>query len=178
MKTLLVPVDFSDCAPFLLAEAVRFARAFDARVLLLHASELPHGVSETTLVTPPDGGAPVPARELLRRDAEAHMAPYVKQLSDGAVTVATQVQFGHVAPTILASVRRERAEMVLMGTHGRTGLARATLGSVAEDVIRHADVPVIVVRTQHRPDCASRDCAHCTVRHTEVERAVDFESDG
>lgn len=65
-----------------------------------------------------------------------------------------------------------------MGTHGRTGLARATLGSVAEDGMHHAEVPVVTIRAQHRPGCAAQRCATCDLGRTSMEDLVSAEDVG
>ncbi|MEZ4390623.1 MAG: universal stress protein [Polyangiales bacterium] len=75
MSLLLVPVDFSECAPSLLSEAIRFARAFGARLLLLHASETPTGLALNSTVQPPGEASPATVAALLRRDADQHLAP-------------------------------------------------------------------------------------------------------
>jgi len=145
MSTILVPLDFSECAPNVLAEAVRFARAFEARLLLLHASETPRGLPLTATVQPPGSSAPLTVEALLRRDAEARLAPLQRDAREAGVRADALIAFGPIAATILDVAAREQAAMILMGTHGRTGLAHLLLGSVAERVIRGASVPVVTV---------------------------------
>lgn len=178
MATILVPLDFSDCAPNVLDEAVRFASAFGADLLLLHANETPRGIPLNALVQRGLGGAARPVSDLLREDAEAHLAPMVARAAKAGVRASSRVSFGRIADVILETAASAGAAMIVMGTHGRTGLARATLGSVAEDVMHHADVPVVTVRTQHRPGCASRSCATCDLGRTTVEDLVSAEDMG
>jgi nucleotide-binding universal stress UspA family protein len=178
MATILVPMDFSDCAPTVLDEAVRFAGAFGADLLLLHANETPRGIPLNALVQRGPGGAARPVSEVLREDAEAHLAPMVTRAAKAGVRASSRVAFGRIADVILETASSAGATMIVMGTHGRTGLARATLGSVAEDVMHHAEVPVVTVRTQHRPGCASRSCATCDLGRTTVEDLVSAEDVG
>ncbi len=178
MSTILVPLDFSECAPEVLAEAVRFARAFEARLVLLHASETPRGLPLTATVQPPGSAAPLTVEALLRRDADALLAPLLRTAREAGVRADGLVAFGPIAATILDVATREQSAMILMGTHGRTGLARVTMGSIAEEVVRHADVPVITVRTRHHAGCSARSCAACDLGRSDAERALDAESVG
>ncbi|MEZ4390622.1 MAG: universal stress protein [Polyangiales bacterium] len=90
----------------------------------------------------------------------------------------SRVVFGHPAATILEVATREGADMIVMGTHGRTGLARAMMGSVAEEIVRHADVPVVTVRVRRSPACGARRCATCDLGHSDLERAMSAEDAG
>lgn len=178
MPLLLVPVDFSECAPSLLSEAIRFARAFGGRLLLLHASETPTGLALTSTVQPMGESAPATVAALLRRDAEAHLAPLLASAEARGVSAEARVVFGHPAATILEVATREGVDMIVMGTHGRTGLARAMMGSVSEEIVRHADVPVITVRVRHTAACGGRRCATCDLGRSDLERALSAEDVG
>ncbi len=178
MSLILVPLDFSDCAPNVLDEAVRFARAFHGKLLLLHASDPPRGLPLTAMVEPPGERGPRPVATLLREDAEAHLAPMVDRARKLGIEAASHVAFGRVGQVILDVAAREHADMILMGTHGRTGLLRATLGSIAEDVVRHAEVPVITVRTKHHARCEAGSCGSCALGQSDVERLLGAEDAG
>lgn len=178
MATLLVPLDYSDCAPAVLDEAVRFAQAFRAELLLLHVCSPPRGLPLTALVQPDPSRPPRPVQDVLRADAEAHLAPLLASLRDAGVGGASAVAFGRTADVILDVARSAAATMIVMGTHGRTGLARATLGSVAEEVMHQAEVPVVTVRTRHRAGCASRSCATCEQGRSPLEDRISAEDAG
>ena len=178
MSLILVPLDFSDCATFVLAEAVRFARAFEARLVLLHASDAPRGLPLTAIVRPPDGGAPLPVETLLQADAEARLAPLLAQARAQGLEADGRVVFGRAAEVIVDVAAREGATLIVMGTHGREGLVRMALGSVAEAVMRHAEVPVVTVRMKHRAECVARSCATCDLGHSPVELALCAEDAG
>jgi nucleotide-binding universal stress UspA family protein len=178
MSLILVPLDFSACAPNVLAEAVRFGRAFGARLLLLHASDPPRGLPLTATVQPPDGGAARTVLAVLQDDAVAQLAPMLRAARDAGVEASTRVGFGRVAEVILEVAAAEGATMILMGTHGRTGLARMAYGSVAEDVVRHAEVPVVTVRTRHDAACAARRCATCDAGRSPAEERLLAEDVG
>ncbi|MEW5852736.1 MAG: universal stress protein [Myxococcota bacterium] len=178
MSTILVPVDFSDCAPLLLDEAVRFARAFDAELLLFHACEVPPRLPRGAQLQPRGVERPVTVEEWLRQDARAHLAALQDVLRAKGAPHRTRVELGPVPDVILQVAAEERARMIVMGTHGRKGMTRVVLGSIAEEVVRRAEVPVVTVRTQHRPGCAAASCATCDSGRTAVERALEDEAEG
>ncbi len=84
------------------------------------------------------------AMERPREAAAAYLAGAVRKVVRGDVSVATRVLEGNPVERIVEAARD--AELVVMSTHGRTGMARFLIGSVAEGVVRHAPVPVLVVR--------------------------------
>lgn len=178
MDWILVPLDFSSCAPLVVDEAIRFARAFDAGLLLLHAAEAPSGLPLAARVQPPGSSGPVSVADWLRADAERHLAGLSAQATAAGLSCRTRVETGKVAEIILSVAGAEAPRMILMGTHGRTGVAHAVLGSVAEAVLRGASVPVVTVRTHHRPGCAARSCATCEEGRSEGERALLAETEG
>ena len=145
---ILVPIDYSGCAHEVAAAAASLAGRLGAEVVLLHALSLPSGVSGTTPVFPPDAGEDgVPLSVYLGQDAQEHLAPLADIFSEAGCPVRVVVREGDPAKVILATAGEVGASYIAMGTHGRTGLRRLFEGSVAEQVIRRADVPVIVVRT-------------------------------
>ncbi|MCP4810348.1 MAG: universal stress protein [Proteobacteria bacterium] len=160
MTHILVPVDFSDCSRGLVDRADELARRLGTELRLLH-------------ITQPPGGSGPDAQE--RLDAESD--DLLRDLSR-RTTVPTQVETRHggPSPTILDAVGD--AEMVVIGTHGRTGARRLLLGSVSEYVIRRADVPVVTLRTQHRPECEASSCASCTTHVTPCEDRMRTETTG
>lgn len=172
METILVPVEFYECAPILVTQAVRFARAFGARVVLLHVAEPPRGMPLGIFIQPAGAERPVTVEGWLRREAERELAPLAELAEGDGAEVERRVEIGPVADTILRVADRSGATLVLMGTHGRWGVSRDVLGSVAEDVMRRAEVPVVTVRTRHSPSCRARSCGACA-SGSEIERALE-----
>ena len=78
--------------------------------------------------------------------AEAYLVPFATELRANSIRVTTHVRRGEPAQEILACVRDSKADLIIMTTHGRTGFSRLLFGSVAEAVLRHADVPVLLMR--------------------------------
>lgn len=137
-ETILVPVDLAGGALDVVEHAARFSKAFSSRVVLLYAVELPEGVQ------PRDELAGGLIEERVDREARDEL-----EALQGAFDPATpvKVRLAHGAPveSILEAIMDHGAQLVIMGTHARTGLRRLIFGSVAEEVIRAARVPVLVV---------------------------------
>jgi nucleotide-binding universal stress UspA family protein len=141
--SILAATDFSPGSAEALTFAFDLARTLGARVTLFHAWQLPSYVF-------PDGSAYVmPPEELARLAAQidaqlAAAARDAEKRTGGAV--ATRSATGRPADEIVRAARDGDYDLIVMGTHGRTGLKHLFLGSVAENVVRHADRPVITVR--------------------------------
>ena len=135
IQTILFPTDFSPASEAALDYAISLARDANARLLLLHVAEpLPvYGDVPYYGVAEPD------KTELERR---LHAVPV-----DPRVQVERHLVVGDAPEQILAEAAKEEADMIVMGTHGRTGLMRLLMGSVAERVVRSAICPVLAVKT-------------------------------
>jgi nucleotide-binding universal stress UspA family protein len=141
MKRIVCPTDFSEAAAMAEREAVRLAAALGAEIVLLHvASEAPlwrESVYTASLLGVFEGQ---------RKWAEDALAERVKELAAQGIAARTVVKIGAAWNEIVRLATEEHADMIVMGTQGRTGLDRFLLGSVAERVIRQAPCPVLTVR--------------------------------
>lgn len=137
IRNILVPTDFSDDAANALEHARELALAFRARVHLLHVMD--------SSAHPREG---VPA------ETEASLAALAASL-DGLET-ETATRWGHPAERIVDYARKNSVDMIVMGTHGRRGLARLVLGSTTEKVVRISDCPVFSVRLNRQPSTDGR----------------------
>jgi nucleotide-binding universal stress UspA family protein len=178
MPLVLVAVDFSPCSLSLVDEAARFARAFGSRLLMLHAADAPPGLPLEAKVHPAGAEHDSSVAEALTADAETHLASLAERVRASGLEVQTRVAFGRIPEVILQQAQGSGAGLIVLGTHGRTGFRRAVLGSVAEEVIRRADVPVVTIRTHWQSTCAAAGCALCSAGRTEVEHALAAEVDG
>jgi nucleotide-binding universal stress UspA family protein len=137
VKHILVPTDFSEPAERALSTALDLARIFGARVTLLHVWQIP--------VTGYPEGAFFPVDQM-EKAAQAALdgvhARAVKEWPD----VDAVLRLGVDYTQILELVNERGIDFVVMGTHGRRGLPRLLLGSVAEKVVRLSPVPVLTVR--------------------------------
>ncbi len=142
INTILVPYDFSEYAAHALTWAVELAKQYQAKVILFHAVPV---FSRTGY---PEG---MFLLDLAKIETEA-MADAEKRLREVVaakgltVSVETKAVIGDPMWEICQAAEREHADLVIMGSHGRTGLAHVVLGSVAERVVRHASCPVLVAR--------------------------------
>ncbi len=144
----LVPLDGSRTAESALLFVLQIAGPLGLDVTLLR------------VVTPAPRAAavelgPAVLENTHHAEAEAYLAPFATQLRADGIRVATQVRRGEPVDEILACARDSKADLIIMTTHGRTGLARFLFGSVAEAVLRHADVPVLLMR-QTQAEIAAR----------------------
>jgi nucleotide-binding universal stress UspA family protein len=145
LGAILCATDFSPASGAAWAFAQRLGRGTGARLVLLHV--IP--------ATPAPRAASVEARE-----TQATLGRLVEFPLDDLVPVALCVEEGSAASRILEVAEREAVDLVVVGTHGRTGLDRLVLGSVAEDVVQQASTPVVTVR----PLPALREAAGRPVR--------------
>lgn len=139
-KTVLVPTDFSDHAERATDYACELASKLGARVVLLHAYALPSvGFPESI-----GFGAELTGRVVTVAEEALRAAKARRQAS--GVDIVTVIKEGDPRDAILAAIGDHHAELVCMGTHGRRGIARAMLGSVAEEIVRHAPCAVLTLR--------------------------------
>lgn len=143
-KTILVPTDFGEGSEVAISYASELARALDAELILLHAFEIPMvGFPDGTLVAT----AELAARVL--QGAQAGLDDAVRSHQALGVPIRGIVKQGETWRTIIDTAAEIGAGMIVMGTHGRRGLPRALLGSVAEKVVRTSSCPVLTVHPGH-----------------------------
>jgi len=139
---ILVPLDGSMLAEGALSNAVDLAERNGATISLLRAAEA---------FTRPGADA-VEAQVTAVREAEEYLAAVVRRLTNrGIGRVETHVWYGPVAAAIVEAAAAQKADLIVMSTHGRSGLGRLVLGSVTESVLRGTTVPILVVRAEHAP---------------------------
>ncbi len=139
-KRILCPVDFSDISTRVLQTAADLANRFGAELYVIHvfqlpASSLPEAVYE----------APVDLEDQIQKRLGAKLNEFIKETKIPEVKITTGVYEGVPHVEIISSARENHADMIVMGTRGKTGLTHVLLGSVAERVIRHAEAPVLTV---------------------------------
>lgn len=143
LRTILVPCDFSESATHALAWAVALAERWGAKVVLVHVVPFFHHVSmiERVLID-------IPVLDAARvQDAQQRLQELVAaQQGTPTVTIEPRVLRGDPFLVICETAEREPADLIVMGSHGRSGLAHVLLGSVAERAVRHASCPVLVTR--------------------------------
>lgn len=139
-KKILVPLDRSAGAEAALPVAADLARADQAVIRLLHVAPPPTAiVAEGRVIAYADQES-----ERLQHIWEVYLREAARQLA--GVRVEYAVRFGEPAEEILEAARESGADLIAMATHGRSGVVRLMLGSVAEAVLRRSEVPVVLVR--------------------------------
>jgi len=139
-KTILVPTDFGASSDHALNYAVELARTLGAELIVVHIYEIPMvGFPDGVLIATPE----LTTRVL--ESAEIGLKKTVEPHANSGVKIRTMVKQGPTWRTIIATASEVEAGMIAMGTHGRHGLPRALLGSVAEKVVRNARCPVLTV---------------------------------
>ena len=144
LKKILVPVDFSACSSKALQYALPFAREFSARIVLLHVVEPFIPVPEMTTVN----------FEVIRKQTMTAAESEMKKLRESIpadVAVEAVIREGNPYFEIGLATRQLSIDLIIIATHGRTGLAHVFMGSTAERVVRHASCPVLTVR-EHEHD--------------------------
>ena len=126
VRRILVPIDFSDGSELALDRALDMASQLGATVTVMHAT------STSTVRLEPTLQALIAAR------------------SNRGVEIRTEFRRGPAISTILGTAEELRADLIVVGSHARRGAAKRVLGSVAEEIARSANVPVLVVH-QHEP---------------------------
>jgi len=142
IRKILVPTDFSDCAAKALDYALAFALQFDAGIVLLHMVEPP--------IYPENYYVPSPAPEDLSQTAlkaaQERLNDLCRERIGRRVAVESTVRLGRAYFEITDSARALNADLIILATHGYTGLKHVLLGSTAERVVRHAPCPVLTIR--------------------------------
>ena len=140
--TILVPIDFSPSAEEAMTWAIDLARRYGASLLVAHV------LQPVAWPASPDGLMLTPTDLLAttRRELDASLERTRASIEAAGIRATSALLDGTPAAEIAALARRASADLVVMGTHGRTGLQHALLGSVAEKVLRTAPCPVLTVR--------------------------------
>ena len=141
---ILAATDFSPASAPAVAQAVKLARASGAELLLLHVYEPPGAASFGSYVASP--GLYDEIEKALRSGAEKSLAPLVESARKQGVQATARVLRGFPPSGITEAAAENRADLIVIGTHGRSGFFRFFLGSVAQKVIASAPCPVMTVR--------------------------------
>ena len=141
VKKILVPIDFSDCSRKALRYAIPLASQNQATITLLYVVTRPNYIG-----TEYSGAMDYASYEIdLRKSGEADLKQWAEKEVPETVSVNTRVTTGPPAPHIVEFAKTLPADLIVISTHGRTGIKHMLLGSVAEHVVRSAPCPVLVV---------------------------------
>ena len=146
MKNILVPFDFSKPAVNAFRFALSCAGKSGGRIHLLHVIEMPV-ITDPLLF--PAVQYEVALEAELREKAEKSFSSTISKYNIQHTEVVSSVVFGVITMTIVDYVREHRCDLVIMGSHGASGLHEAVIGSNTEKIVRRSPVPVIVVKSLH-----------------------------
>ena len=147
LKTILVPVDFSNCSKKALQYAVPFAKQFDATIVLLHVVPQHCAVDKKSCEVDYE-----PELESgLRDNAAQQLKELAQKFVPRGVPVRIETCLGAEAVEIACAAKRLAADLIVISTHGRTGRPHALAGSVTETLVQLAPCPALVVR-EHEHD--------------------------
>lgn len=156
IQKILVPVDFSDSAVAALQYAIFLAEKFGASIEVFHVYDPPYYVGDVLVQAP--GRPGMPMSEYIREQATTRLDEMVERVAGTAnVPVRRRLLAGVPYQAIVKKARDEGFDLIVMGTHGRKGLSHLLMGSVAEQVVRQAPCPVIIVRGGEAPPAAAHD---------------------
>jgi nucleotide-binding universal stress UspA family protein len=142
---ILVPVDYSPSSRASAEYALKLAAKVGATVDVVHVWDKPAYVSDAVMVRRA-GEEQRSLAELIRENAESEMKEFVSSLSvPPGVSFGQRLVSGDPVGTLCSELKKGEHQLVVIGTHGRTGLAHVLLGSVAERLIRLSPVPVLTV---------------------------------
>jgi nucleotide-binding universal stress UspA family protein len=146
IRSILVPTDFSECGNYALSCAASLARTFKASIICVHVIEpiVPtvgySGMSE-----------PLPIADIseqLEDSAERELPKLAECEECAGLDVEELIVHGEAASEIVQVAKERDVDLIVISSHGRTGLGRILFGSTAEAVVRHAPCPVLVVKPE------------------------------
>jgi nucleotide-binding universal stress UspA family protein len=150
IRSILLPTDFSECASYALSYAVSFARQANASIICVHVIEP---------VVPTVGytgmAEPLPMADLsdqLEDSAERELPKIAECEECAGLNVEEVIVHGDAASEIVRVAGERGVDLIVISSHGRTGLGRILFGSTAESVVRHAPCPVLVVKPPQEKD--------------------------
>lgn len=144
IRTILLPTDFSECANYALSYATSLARQAGAKIICVHVIEPVVPTVGYTGMTEP---LPiVDISEQLEDSAERELPKIAEHEECAGLDVEELIAHGDAASEIARVAKERGVDLIVISSHGRTGLGRILFGSTAESVVRHAPCPVLVVK--------------------------------
>ncbi|HVN26930.1 MAG TPA: universal stress protein [Candidatus Binataceae bacterium] len=148
---ILAATDFSEDSNLALGFAEEVARRFGAEIVVLHVDQaLPPVMASPEIGPVMDVGAMTRIAEEQRMAAHRELDKVVNRLRDGGIKARPALKVGSPFLEIVQTAKADGADLIVMGTHGRTGLAHVLMGSVAERVVQKAHCPVLTIRHPDR----------------------------
>ena len=152
IKSILVPTDFSECGNYALSYAASLARTFGSSIVCVH-------VIEPIVPTVGYSGMtePLPIADISEQleDSAERELPKLAECDDcSGLDIEEVIVHGEAAAEIVRVAKDRQVDLIVLSSHGRTGLGRILFGSTAEAVVRHAVCPVLVVKPQQAEEAS------------------------
>ncbi|RKS95187.1 nucleotide-binding universal stress UspA family protein [Flavobacterium limicola] len=141
MKRILVPTDFSKHAEDALKAAAQIAKKNGAEIYLLHLLELPNQMNDAVT-----NGSSIPEVMLFIKKANEKLQKIMEEPHLQGITITTTVQFEKAFDGILSFNKKNKIDLIVMGSHGSSGIEEILIGSNTEKVVRLSDIPVLVIK--------------------------------
>ena len=145
MKRILVPTDFSEDAENALKVAAIIAKKNNCEIFLLHLLELPHQMNDAVT-----GGRSIPEVMLFIKKANETLHKIKDQPYLNEIAVNASVQFERAFSGILSFNKKNEIDLIVMGSHGTSGIEEVLIGSNTEKVVRLSEIPVLVIKKNIR----------------------------
>jgi nucleotide-binding universal stress UspA family protein len=143
LQSIVVATDFSEIANHALDEAIDLAKRLGAKITLVHSFEIPvYGFPDGVLV------APAQVTADLQSSAQKELERIIDARKGLGVAITPVLRMGTPWDEISAAAKEVAAGLIVVGTHGRRGLSRALIGSVAERLLRTESLPVLVIHRE------------------------------
>ncbi|MBN9285200.1 MULTISPECIES: universal stress protein [Flavobacterium] len=143
MKKILVPTDFSDHAEYALKVAAQIARKNDGEIVLLHMLELPHEGSDAI-----GSGHEIPEIMFFKKKAEERLDEIANSSILSGINVTQITKLERAFDGVLDISNKNEIDLIVMGSHGASGFKEMFIGSNTEKVVRHSEVPVLVIKKE------------------------------
>ena len=144
IRSILLPTDFSECAACALSYATSLARQFKASIICVHVVEPVVPTVGYTGITEPLPIADI--SDQLENSATRELPKIAECEECAGLEIEDVIAHGDAAAEIVRVAREREVDLIVIASHGRTGLGRILFGSTAEEVVRHAPCPVLVVK--------------------------------
>ncbi|HEX8845845.1 MAG TPA: universal stress protein [Pyrinomonadaceae bacterium] len=144
IRSILLPTDFSECASHALSYATSLAREFKASIICVHVVEPVVPTVGYTGIT-----EPLPIADISEQleDSATRELPKIAECEEcSGLEVEEIIAHGDAAAEIVRVAKEHDVDLIVISSHGRTGLGRILFGSTAEEIVRHATCPVLVVK--------------------------------
>ena len=143
IRRILCPVDFSEASRNAVRYAHEFAKGMGSSLVLLNVVEPRPMAVDMSL-------SYVPLEEDLEKAAREDLEEIIKVEREMGVEVEADVEIGTPSEVIIEKARERDVSLIILGSHGKTGLSRLLMGSVAESVVRKATCPVLIVKAEEK----------------------------